>query len=269
MEISGSVAVVTGASSGIGAAVATDLARRGARVVAVARRKDRLEELVEGWRPHSADSMAVAADISSRSECERVVREVEDRFGRVDLLVNNAGISIHRNAARTTADDVERLMAVNFFAPVYLATSALPGMLQRGQGALVNVTSVAGYVPNPGESAYGAAKAALSLWSHGLAVDLHGTGVQVTVVSPGPIDTEIWSLDEELSYTGKLYPPQVVADAVADAVEKGWVHRTVPRRYGLVGALYPLLGRPMRWGLRRYAAQLDRKLGNTTSKPRG
>jgi short-subunit dehydrogenase len=141
-------------------------------------------------------------------------------------------------------------------------------MLDRRQGAVVNITSVAGYVPNPGESAYGAAKAALSLWTHGLAVDLHGTGVQVTVLSPGPIDTEIWSLDEELSYTGKLYPPQVVADAVADAVEKGWVHRTIPRRYGLVGALYPILGRPMRWGLRRYAAQVDRKLTGSTTQPR-
>ena len=95
---------------------------------------------------------------------------------------------------------------------------------------------------------------------NGLAVDLHGTGVHVAVVSPGPIDTEIWSLDEELSYTGKLYPPQVVADGVADAIEKGWVHRTVPRQYGLVGALYPLIGRPMRWGLRRYAAQVEKKL---------
>jgi short-subunit dehydrogenase len=259
MDIAGSIAVVTGASSGIGATVASDLVRRGATVVAVARRKDRLDEL--------AGAVALPADISSRSECERVISEVQERHGRVDLLVNNAGISIHRNAARTTADDVERLMAVNFFAPVYLTTSALPGMLERKQGAVVNVTSVAGYVPNPGESAYGAAKAALSLWSHGLAVDLHGTGVQVTVVSPGPIDTEIWALDEELSYTGKLYPPQVVADAVAEAVEKGWVHRTVPRRYGLVGALYPILGRPMRWGLRRYAAQVDRKLSASTSQP--
>jgi Short-chain dehydrogenases of various substrate specificities len=133
-------------------------------------------------------------------------------------------------------------MAVNFFAPVYLATAALPHMLERRRGAVINVTSVAGYVPNPGESAYGAAKAALSLWTHGLAVDLHDTGVQATVVSPGPIDTEIWSLDEELSYAGKLYPPQVVADAVADAVEKGWVHRTVPRRYGLVGGPLPGAG---------------------------
>jgi len=259
VEIAGRVAVVTGASSGIGAAVATDLARRGATVVAVARRKDRLDEIVERCRQHAPASMACPADVSTRAECEGVIATAEERFGRVDIVVNNAGISIHRNAARTTSDDVERLMAINFFAAVYLTNAALPGMLERHEGAVVNVTSVAGYVPNPGEAAYGASKAALSLWSHGLAVDLHGTGVHVAVVSPGPIDTEIWSLDEELSYTGKLYPPQVVADGVADAIEKGWVHRTVPRQYGLVGVLYPLIGRPMRWGLRRYAAQVEKK----------
>ena len=194
MEIAGRVAVVTGASSGIGATVATDLARRGATVAAVARRKDKLDEIIDQCRQYAAASMPVPADISSREECERVIAEVEQRFGRVDILVNNAGISIHRNAARTTADDVERLMAVNFFAPMYLTTAAMAGMLERKQGSIVNITSVAGYVPNPGESAYGAAKAALSLWSHGLAVDLVDTGVQVTVISPGPIDTEIWGL---------------------------------------------------------------------------
>src|SRR4051812_30420727 len=178
MDIAGGVAVVTGASSGIGATVATDLARRGATVAAVARRKDKLDEVVEKCRPFSAASMAVPADISSRTECERVIQEVNDRFGRVDILVNNAGISIHRNAARTTADDVERLMAVNFFAPVYLTTAALPGMLERRQGTVINITSVAGYVPNPGESAYGAAKAALSLWTHGLARGAAGNGNQ-------------------------------------------------------------------------------------------
>ena len=260
MDIAGRVAVVTGASSGIGAAVATDLARRGATVVAVARRKDRLDEIIETCRQHAPASMACPADVSTRAECEGVIATAEERFGRVDIVVNNAGISIHRNAARTTSDDVERLMAVNFFAAVYLTNAALAGMLERHEGAVVNVTSVAGYVPNPGEAAYGASKAALSLWSHGLAVDLDGSGVQVSVLSPGPIDTEIWGLDEELSYTGKLYPPQVVADGVADAVERGWVHRTVPRQYGLVGALYPVVGRPMRWGLRRYAAQMEKKL---------
>jgi short-subunit dehydrogenase len=246
------IAVVTGASSGIGAAVATDLARRGARVVAVARRADRLAEVVEACRASSPDSIAHPADVSSRAGCDEIIRATEGRFGRVDILVNNAGISIHKNAARTTVDEIEGLMAVNFFAPVHLSMAVLPGMLERKDGSIVNVTSVAGYIPNPGESAYGASKAALSRWSHGLAVDLDGTGVHVGVLSPGPIDTEIWSLDEELSYTGKLYPPQVVADAVAKMIERRVTHLTAPRRYGAVGALYPLMGRPMRWGLRRY-----------------
>jgi short-subunit dehydrogenase len=255
MQISGRVAIVTGGSSGIGAVVAVDLARRGATVVAVARREDKLAAAVERCRAHSPESTAHAADVSSRDACEEVMRSTEQRFGRVDILVNNAGISVHRNAARTTADDIERLFAVNYFAAVYLTTAALPGMLERRAGSVVNVTSVAGYVPNPGEAAYGASKAALSHWSHGLAVDLAGTGVHVGVVSPGPIDTEIWSLDEELSYTGKLYPPEVVADGVAKVIERELVHVTTPRRYGAVGALYPLLGKPMRWGLRRYEAR--------------
>jgi short-subunit dehydrogenase len=198
-----------------------------------------------------------ASDVSSRDAYEEVVRATDARFGRIDIVVNNAGISVHKNAARTSVEDVERVMAVNFFGPVFLTMAALPGMLERRSGSVVNITSVAGYVPNPGESAYGASKAALSRWSHGLAVDLHGTGVHVGVLSPGPIDTEIWSLDEELTYTGKLHPPSVVAEGVARMIERGLTHLTVPRRYGAVGALYPLLGRPLRWGMRRYEGRAN------------
>jgi short-subunit dehydrogenase len=164
-------------------------------------------------------------------------------------------MSMHKSATRTGVDEIERVMAVNFFGAVYLTTAALPGMLERCHGTIVNVTSVAGYVPNAGEAAYGASKAALSRWSHGLAVDLVGTGVHVGVLSPGPINTPIWSRDEELSYTGKLYPPEVVARGVAKMIERQLTHLTVPRRYGAVGALYPILGRPMRWGIRRYEAR--------------
>ena len=253
------VAVVTGASSGIGAAVALELARRGAHVVAVARRRDRLAETVERCRAHSPESFAHAADVSSREACTEVVDAAEARFGRVDILVNNAGVSVHKHAIHTSGDDVERVMAVNFFAAVHLTMAALPGMLERAAGSIVNVTSVAGYVPNPRESAYGASKAALSRWSHGLAVDLHGTGVHVGVLSPGPIDTEIWSLDEEVSYRGRLHRPEVVATSVARMIQRGFPHQTVPRRYGVVGALYPLLGRPMRWGMRRYEARTERE----------
>ena len=251
MQLGSRIALVTGASSGIGAAVAAELAARGATVVAVARRKDKLDEVVERC---GSSAVALAADVSSRDECERIVRETEARFGRVDIVVNNAGISIHKSAARTSVDEVAAVMAVNFFAPVAITTAALPGMLDRGEGSIVNVTSVAGYLPNPGEAAYGASKAALSRWSHGLSIDLHGTGVHVGVVSPGPIDTEIWSLDEELSYKGKLFPPSVVAAGVVKLIERELTHLTVPRRYGAPAVMYPLAGRPMRWGLRKYGA---------------
>ena len=144
-------------------------------------------------------------------------------------------------------------MAVNFFGPIYLADAVLAGMLERRRGSIVNVTSVSGYVPTPGEPAYGASKAALSRWTHGLALELHGTGVHAGVLSPGPIDTEIWEHTGN-EYHGKLFPPSVVADGVVHMIEHELVHMTVPRRFGAVGAVYPLVGRPLRWGLRRYAA---------------
>jgi short-subunit dehydrogenase len=252
MRIADRVAIVTGASSGIGAAIAVDLARRNARVAAVARREDRLAQTVADCRKYSPDSLALPADVGSRQACEGVVAEAVRRLGPVDIVVNNAGISNHKHVSATPVEEVEGMMAVNFFGPVYLTMAALPSMLQHGRGSIVNVTSVAGYVPNPGEAAYGASKAALSRWSHGLAVDLHGSGVNVGVISPGPIDTEIWSHDEELVYEGRLHPPEIVARAVARMIETDTTHMTVPRRYGAVGVLYPLLGRPMRWGMRKY-----------------
>jgi hypothetical protein len=130
--------------------------------------------------------------------------------------------------------------------------AALPNLLKRGAGSIVNVTSVAGYLPNALEAAYGASKAALSRWSHGLSVDLFETGVHVGVLSPGPIQTEIWS-DPDEDYHGKMYPPEIVADGVVRMVERRLVHLTVPRQFGAIGVMYPLAGRPMRWGIRRYA----------------
>jgi NAD(P)-dependent dehydrogenase (short-subunit alcohol dehydrogenase family) len=254
-NLDGRVAIVTGASSGIGAAVARELASRRATVVGVARRGDRLAQVVEECQADSPSSTAHVADVGVEEACRDVVQTAEERFGRVDVIVNNAGISIHRHAVSTPPEDVARLMAVNFFGPVNLTMAALPGMVDRGEGWVINVTSVAGYVPNPGESAYGASKAALSRWSHGLNVDLAGTGVHVGVLSPGPIDTEIWGLDETVTYNGKLYPPAVIAKGVSKMIDRRLTHLTVPRQYGMVGALYPLFGRPMRWGMRKYESR--------------
>ncbi|HMC42682.1 MAG TPA: SDR family oxidoreductase [Acidimicrobiales bacterium] len=263
------VAVVTGASSGIGAATAKELARRGAIVVAVARRADRLGEVVRACErmapravPHGSH-LGHPADVASREACEEVVAFVLERFGRVDILVNNAGVSLHGDITSVLPQDVERVMAVNFFAPVYLTLAVLPGMVERGRGSVVNIGSVAAVVPNAGEAAYGASKAGLARWSHGLSVELHGTGVHVGMLHPGPIDTDMWDTVGEIGHPGKLYRPEVVARGVTHMIERRQVQLTVPRRFGGVGVLYPLLGGPVRWGLRRYdkaaRAQAERR----------
>jgi short-subunit dehydrogenase len=248
MQLAGSTAIVTGR------AIALGFADEGASVVLVARRRERLAEVAAACAARGVQALPHAADVDDPQACMHVVATALERFGAVDVLVNNAGVSLHRHAVATSADDVEAVMRTNFLGAVRLTTAALPGMLDRGRGSVVSITSVAGYIPNPREAAYGASKAALSLWSHGLAVDLHGTGVRVGVVSPGPIDTEIWEKEAaEALYRGRLHPPEVVARAVLDVVRGGAVHRTVPRRYGLLGALYPVAGRPIRTGLVRFA----------------
>jgi short-subunit dehydrogenase len=249
MQITDRVVVVTGASSGIGAATAEAFARKGAKVVCVARRADKLADTVSKC---NGRAIAVPADVADPHCAELVMKETESAFGPVDALINNAGLGMALPAEQVTMDDVRRVFEVNFFGPVALTLAVLPGMRERRRGAIINVTSVSGYVPNPGESPYGATKAALSRWSHGLSVELAGTGVHVGVVSPGPIDTEMAPGADE--YKMKLYPPSVVADAIVAAVEKERVHQTAPRKFGAPAAVYPLMGRPFRWGIRKFTA---------------
>ena len=266
MKINGSVAVVTGASSGIGRVIAVDLARRGATVVVVARRVRALDETVEACRQSSRDSFAVVGDVSVTADCQQLAAAVDERLGQADIVVNNAGISMHKDAQDTTTDDVARVLGINFLGAVNVATQFLPGMVQRGKGSIVNVGSVAGQIPNPKELAYGASKAALYNWTHGLHLDLHGTGVHAGLLSPGPIDTEIWDKDETpSSYNGKKYPPEIVAVGVARMIEKELVQLTVPRHYGAVGSIYALpgFGRAMRWGLIRFEEAGQRRAGST------
>jgi short-subunit dehydrogenase len=252
VQIRDRVVVVTGASSGIGAATAEAFASKGGRVVCVARRADKLAETVRRCEALGGRALALPADVADENTPALVVKETESAYGPIDVLVNNAGLGMALPAATATMDDVRRVFEVNFFGPVALTLALLPGMLERKRGSIVNVTSVSGYVPNPGESPYGATKAALSRWSHGLSVELAGTGVHVGVVSPGPIDTEMAPGADE--YKGKLYPPSVVANAITEAVEKEQVHRTAPRKFGAASAMYPILGGPFRWGIRKFTA---------------
>lgn len=252
MRIRGRVAVVTGASSGIGAATAIGLARQGADVVAVARRADRLEAVVQECRRHRPGSFAVPTDVADPAACTALIRRVEDETPGLDILVNNAGIPMRRHANELTMADIRRVTEVNYFGAVQLTLDALPGMLERQRGAIINVTSVSAYIPVPRAAAYGGSKAALSRFTHGLTIDLAGSGIRAGVVSPGPIATEIWQQGQQAQYEGRLYPPEVVARDIVRSIERGRTHVTSPRPYGFMGALYPLVGHFLRAGLRRF-----------------
>lgn len=252
VDFKAKVAIVTGASSGIGEAVALDLARRGVTVAAVARRAERLRMTVERCQRSSPGSFAVVADVSVRADSDRVIAEVLQRSGQVDILVNNAGIALHRHVIETAVEDVERVIQTNYLGAVYMTSGVLHSMIERHLGSIVNITSVAGHLPLPQEAAYCASKAALSAWTQSIAIDLAGTGVHIGELSPGPIGTEIWQ-KASVDYGRRLYPPQVVAAAVVRMLEEHRTYMTVPRRFGAPGAIYPLLGRPMRWGIRSFA----------------
>jgi short-subunit dehydrogenase len=228
VELRERVCLVTGASSGIGRATALALARRSNTVVGVARRGERLRELADACPDRLT---GLAGDLADRAFAERAVRETVARHGRLDLLVNNAAVPMHKLVYHLVPEDAEAVLRTNFLACVWTTLAALPAMLRGGGGAIVNVSSVAAQVVPPREALYAASKAALEAWSEGLALDLAGSGIHVAVVRPGPIDTEIWDKRQESSgYAGRRWPAEDVAAAVIEVVERERSECTVPRR---------------------------------------
>ncbi len=168
----GQVAVVTGASSGIGRRVALDLAARGAVVVGVARRGSLLAVLGEELRGSSPDSQTVVCDVSDTDQLRAVIIEVERRHGRIDVLVNNAGMYASTPITDPASDTYGRVMATNFLAPVAATKAVMPGMLERGSGIVVNVSSDSARAPEAREGAYAASKAALSAFTECVASEV-------------------------------------------------------------------------------------------------
>jgi short-subunit dehydrogenase len=218
MDVAGSSVLVTGASSGIGAALAPMLAERGARVGIVARRKDRLEQVLERCGP---DARMWVCDLGDVDAAVQVVREADEHFGGLDVLVNNAGIPKRRHVTSLTPDEVEETMRVNYLSPVRMILALLPGMLERGRGCVVNVTSLGGRLGIKHEAAYCASKFALSGFSESMHVDLYDTPVDVRLVLPGAIDTEIWDRpgNEDPIYDGPKETPESVAEGIIAAIE--------------------------------------------------
>jgi short-subunit dehydrogenase len=231
MDWRGRVAVVTGASSGIGRDLALALAERGCVVVGVARREERLRELAEVCARRAPGSGWLAGDLGDRAFAERVVSETLARHGRLDVLVNNAARPKHKHATELAPEEIEAVLRVNFLAPVWTTLAALPAMLRQGEGSIVNVSSFAAEVVPPREAIYAASKRALNAFSEGLWSDLAGSNVHVALVIPGAIDTEIWQkLDTPSAFRGRRHPPRVVTDAILEAIEKRRFTVTAPKR---------------------------------------
>ncbi|HSP96492.1 MAG TPA: SDR family NAD(P)-dependent oxidoreductase [Candidatus Dormibacteraeota bacterium] len=235
MDYRGKVVVLTGASSGIGYEAARAFARRGAIVVAVARREALLQKLIEECRAASPESSYIAGDLGDRAVAERVVDEAVRRHGRLDILVNNAAISKHKHTYHTSAEEADLVMRVNFMSCVWTTYAAIPPMLRQGGGFIVNVSSFAAKVSPPREGLYAASKAAMNAFSEGLWNDLAGSNIHVALVNPGPIDTEIWEKeDEPPAYNGPKYPPGIVVDAIFEVIEKRRYELTIPRHHPML-----------------------------------
>jgi short-subunit dehydrogenase len=185
------VAIVTGASAGIGAATARELARRGANVVLAARRADALEAHAQTIRDAGGEAMVIPTDVADPEQAARLVERTVAAFGRVDVLVNNAGVNWSRQLAATAPDDVAGLVKVNLLGPMLLTRAVLPDMLERRRGAIISVGSLAGRVAM--EPLYSASKYGLRGFSLALRRQLAGSGVSVSLVSPGNIDTAMTS----------------------------------------------------------------------------
>jgi short-subunit dehydrogenase len=219
--------LVTGASSGIGADTARLLAQRGDRVGIVARRKDRLEEVLADCGP---EARMWTVDLGDLDAAAGVATEAWDALGGLDVLVNNAAIPKRRLVRELSAAEVEETMRINFLSPVRMTLAVLPRMLERGSGTIVNVSSLAGRIGVYQESAYSASKFALSGWSEAAAIELADTPVNVRLITPGAIDTEIWDLpgNNDPIYDGDKVPASDVARAILDAIDGNAFETWVP-----------------------------------------
>jgi short-subunit dehydrogenase len=253
-RLRGAVVLVTGSSSGIGAASAVKLARSGARVIVHGTDAARVVELAG-----RIDAVPLTADLSQPAGADRLAEAALSVAGRVDVLVNNAGVGWAGRFADMSHADLSRLVAVNLVAPIRLTRALLPQMVSAGAGQLVFVTSIAGRVGVADEAVYAATKAGLDVFAESLRLELRGTGVGVGVLVPGAVRTAFFDRRGQ-PYDRRwprLLPPQKVADALVQLIATGRAEWYVPRWLRLAVAVRGVLP----GGYRRLAARAQPALG--------
>lgn len=217
-----SVALITGASQGLGREIARQLARRGIRLVLTARGAEALRETADELAS-TTEVLALAGDVADRSHAANLVRLGTERFGRIDVLINNAssiGLSPMPELAAYSLDVLAEVFDVNVVAPLHLIQLVLPQLRARGEGVIINITSDAAVQPYPTWGGYGLTKAALEHMSRVLAAELEGSGVRVYVVDPGDMNTQLHRLAEPGVDLSHLPGPDVPAPAFVHLIER-------------------------------------------------
>jgi NADP-dependent 3-hydroxy acid dehydrogenase YdfG len=185
------VAVTTGASSGIGEATAEALAAEGAAVVVAAHREDRLEDLVERIEGNGSRALAVSCDVTDEDQAHDLIRKAKEEFGRVDIVVNNAGVMQLSKVEKGLSDEWRRMFDINVLGLLYVTDAAIQVMKEQGSGHLVNISSLASRGTRPALGVYSGTKTAVNAISEALRQELQGDNIRVTIIEPGAVETEL------------------------------------------------------------------------------
>jgi NADP-dependent 3-hydroxy acid dehydrogenase YdfG len=213
-NIEGKVVVITGASSGLGEATARHLSLLGAKVVLGARRVDRIQALVDDLVRKGGKAIALATDVTRHEDVKALVDAAVQAFGRIDVMINNAGLMPHSPLERLKIDDWNQTIDVNIKGVLYGIAAALPYMKQQKSGQIINVSSVAGRTVRPGSAVYAATKSAVLMLSEGLRQEVKPYDIRTTVISPGAVATEL--------------PNSVTEPDVAGQIQKFYEHFAIP-----------------------------------------
>ena len=232
-DFSGKVAIVTGASSGIGMATALALAKRRVKVTLAARRCDLLQHLAQQIEEMGGEALPITTDISSRDHVRGMVMATLKKWDQVDMLISNAGQYIRAPISDMTFYELEQSMAVNFYGGVYAIMEVLPHMLARRSGHIVLVSSIDAKKPLPIDAPYVAAKCALSGFGEVLRQELHGSGVYASTVYPGRVDTGMID-DLKVPWISRKIPPEAVTAAILTAIERKKPEVMLPFQAGLL-----------------------------------
>jgi uncharacterized protein len=254
-SLQGRVVFVTGASSGIGRALALEAARRGAKLALVARRKTMLDEVASAVRALGGDALVLACDVKDRSAVAEAIATAERDLGPIHLGVVNAGFGRHRMLVEHELDDAEEMVRVNVLGALYVAQPLARAMVDRGEGHLVFMASIAGLVPVPGEAVYSATKFAMVGLSESLSIEVEPFGVHVLTVCPGAVRTAFVPEDErdrmpEAAHR-TMIEPEEVALATFRALEKGQTRVVVPASLNIAVAARGVFASAVREGTAR------------------